>query len=95
MLLQPGRRMRGWTPGPQVDPAPDRAVTTYGDVRVAAPFDALIDSAGFIEVVGERRLRVAWDHLRWEGIVRARRLVLDGFDPRPGRQAWTGAGVRQ
>lgn len=75
VLLQPGRRMRGVDVRTRVDPDPGRAVTTYGDVRVAGPVDALIDSAAFVEVVGERRLRVAWDHLRWDGIVRTRRLA--------------------
>lgn len=75
VLLQPGRRMRGVAVRSRVDPDPDRAVATHGDVRVTAPIDALVDSAGFVDLVGERRLRVAWDHLRWEGVVRTRRLV--------------------
>ena len=74
VLLRPGRRMRGVDVRARVDPDPDRAVTEYGDVRVVGPVDALIDSAGFLDEVGERRLRVAWDHLRWEGIVRTPRL---------------------
>lgn len=74
LLLAPGRRLRGVDVPWRIDPDPDRAVTTYGEVRVAGPIDALIDSAAFVDEVGERRLRVAWDHLRWEGIVRTSRL---------------------
>jgi hypothetical protein len=75
LLLQPGRRLRGLDVPRRVDPDPGRAVTTYGEVRVAAPLDALIDAAAFVEDVGERRIRVAWDHLRWEGVVRTNRLA--------------------
>ena len=75
LLLQPGRRMRGVEVRTRVDPDPGRPVATHGEVRVAGPLDALIDSAGFVDEVGERRLRVAWDHLRWEGTVKAHRLA--------------------
>lgn len=74
VLVRPGRRMRGVDVRSRVDPDPERPVTTYGEVRVVAPVDALIDSAGFLDEVGERRLRVAWDHLRWEKVVRTARL---------------------
>ena len=75
LLLQPGRRMRGVDVRTRVDPDPERAVATHGEVRVAGPLDALIDSAGFVDEVEERRLRVAWDHLRWEGTVKTHRLA--------------------
>jgi hypothetical protein len=65
----------------RVDPDPSRGVATYGEVRVASPLDALIDSAGFLDQVTERDLRVAWDHLRGKGLVTAGRLErrLDEF----------------
>lgn len=74
LLLRPGRRMRGVDVTTRVDPDPDRPVTGYGDVRVVSPVDALIDSAAFVDQLGERRLRVAWDHLRWDGLVHRDRL---------------------
>lgn len=74
LLLTPGRRLRGVDVPSRIDPDPDRAVARHGDVRVTGPLDALIDSAGWVGQVGERRLRVAWDHLRWEGVVRSARL---------------------
>lgn len=74
VLVMEGRRLRGVEFSHRVDPEPDRPVITYGDVRVAAPLDGLIDSAAFVDDLGERRLRVAWDHLRWEGIARTEKL---------------------
>lgn len=86
ILVQPGRRLRNVAFARRVDPDPGRAVATYGEVRVAGPLDGLIDAAGFVEEVGERRLRVAWDHLRCNGLVREHRLrerlaALDGQVP--------------
>lgn len=74
VLVQSGRRLSNVAFAHRVDPDPDRAVTPYGEVRVASPIDGLIDAAAFVEQLGERRLRVAWDHLRWEGIARTGRL---------------------
>lgn len=74
VLVQPGRHLSNVPFAHRVDPDPDRPVTPYGEVRVASPVDGLIDAAAFVEQVGERRLRVAWDHLRWQGIVRTDRL---------------------
>lgn len=59
----------------RVDPDPDRPVVRFGEVRAAAPVDALIDSGAFVEAIGERTLRVAWDQLRWQGMVRQSRLL--------------------
>lgn len=74
VLVQQARHLSNVAFPHRVDPDPDRAVTTYGEVRVASPLDGLIDAAGFVEQVGERRLRVAWDHLRWERIARTDKL---------------------
>lgn len=74
VLVQSGRRLRNVSFAHRTDPDPDRAVAWYGEVRVASPIDGLIDAAAFVDQVGERRLRVAWDHLRWEGISRTDRL---------------------
>ena len=86
VLLRPGRRLQNVAFVRRRDPDPDRPVACHGEVRVAGPVDALVDSAGFIDQVGERRLRVAWDHLRWNGLARPYRLAkrldeLDGVAP--------------
>jgi hypothetical protein len=86
VLTAPGRRVRGVTFLHRRDPDPGRSVSRYGEIRVAEPVDALIDAAAFVEVLGERSLRVAWDHLRWQLGVRRRRLdarltVLHGRAP--------------
>lgn len=75
ILVREGRRLRGVEFPRRVDPEPDRPVTSYGAVRVAGPLDGLIDAAAFVDEVGERRLRVAWDHLRWEGLTRTAKLL--------------------
>jgi hypothetical protein len=74
VLTPPGRRLRGVAFPHRRDPDPGRAVARYGDVRVAGPVDALIDAAAFVDAVGERALRVAWDQLRWHHGVREERL---------------------
>lgn len=74
ILIQPTRHLTGVNFLHRVDPVPERAVTTYGEVRVASPLDALIDSAGFIDRIGARDLRVAWDHLRGKRSVSLDRL---------------------
>lgn len=75
ILTRPGRCLTNVPFSHRVDPDPDRAVTTYGEVRVVDPAAALIDAAARVEAVGERRLRVAWDHLRWERILTTRRMA--------------------
>jgi hypothetical protein len=74
VLTRPGRRLSEVPFRHRRDPDPQRAVTRYGEVRVVDPVDALIDAAGFVEMVGDRALRVAWDHLRWHLGVRTQRL---------------------
>lgn len=51
------------------DPKPDRLVEYLGAVRLATALDALIDSGRFIEQLGERALRLAYDTLRWRGLM--------------------------
>lgn len=74
ILVQPTRSISGLAVRHRVDPVPDRAVATYGEVRVAGPLDALIDSASFLDQITERDLRVAWDHLRGKGLTTIDRL---------------------
>lgn len=74
ILVRVGRSLSNVPFRHRVDADPDRPVTRYGGVRVAAPLDALIDAASFASDVGDRALRVAYDQLRWRGIVRASRL---------------------
>lgn len=74
ILRHPSRRLRNVGFDHRADPVPGRAVATYGEVRVAGPLDALIDSATFLDRIGERDLRVAWDHLRGKGLTSPDRL---------------------
>lgn|GEM_PF-1989163 len=75
VLLPPGRRLRGVDFPHRRDPDPDRPVSRRGEVRIAAPVDALIDSAAFVDQVGARRIRLAHDVLRWRGLLRPGRLT--------------------
>lgn len=74
ILTQPGRRLTNVPFRHRRDPHPDRPVATHGEVRTAGPVDALIDSAAFVDEVGERPLRVAYDQLRWRGIIEEHRV---------------------
>ena len=74
ILTRPGRVVTGVDFPCRTDPRPDRAATWYGDVRVAAPVDGLIDAARVLGERDPRALRVAWDHLRFQLGVRTERL---------------------
>jgi hypothetical protein len=74
VLTGPRRRLSEVSFRHRRDPDPGRVVTPYGEVGVVEPVDALIDTAAFADIVGERALRVAWDHLRWHLGVRTQRL---------------------
>ncbi|MEX1177018.1 MAG: hypothetical protein WEB09_01020 [Nitriliruptor sp.] len=74
ILTAPGRWLTGVDVRHRVDPLPDRAVATRGEVRIAGPLHALLDSAAFVGEVSERDLRLAWDHLRSRGLITGDRL---------------------
>lgn len=74
VLLPPGRRVSGVSFPRRRDPDPGRAVMWRGEVRIATPVDALIESAPFAEELGVRRLRLAHDVLRWRGLLKPGRL---------------------
>ncbi len=89
VLLPPGRRITASFPVRR-DPDPARAVATHGEIRVAGPIDALIDSAVFVDALGARRLRLAHDVLRWRGMLKPGRLqqrISDLGRRAPGGQA--------
>jgi hypothetical protein len=67
ILTSPDRRLRGVDFPHRPDPDPARPVSRLGEVRLARPLDALIDSGAFVGTVGERALRLAYDQLRWRG----------------------------
>ena len=75
VLTPPGRRLRGVAFPHRRDPDPGRAISSRGEVRLAGPVDALIDSAPFADEIGVRRLRLAHDVLRWRGLLRPGALV--------------------
>jgi len=74
VLLPPRRRLTGADFPHRRDPDPDRPVTRRGEIRIAGPVDALIDSAAFVDGVGARRIRLAHDVLRWRGLLKRGRL---------------------
>lgn len=74
VLRPPGRSLSGVGFPSRRDPDPTRAVATWGEIRVAGPVDALIDSAVFVDDLGHRRLRLAHDVLRWRGMLKPGRL---------------------
>lgn len=51
------------------DPRPNRPVIKLGEVRLARPFDALLDTCRLRADVGDRRLRLAYDWLRWRDLI--------------------------
>lgn len=75
ILTPPGRRLRGVTFPHRRDPDPRRPTSLRGEVRLAGPVDALIDSGEFVSVLGPRRLRLAHDVLRWRSILRPGALI--------------------
>lgn len=74
ILTCPSRRLTGVGFPHRRDPLADRAVARVGEVRLAAPVDALIESALWRSSIGDRPLRVAHDQLRWRGILTADRV---------------------
>lgn len=74
VLLPPGRRPPRVDFPTRPDPQAGRPVTTVGEVRLAGPADALVDTGRFRGDVGDRQLRLACDWLRWQGILSAARL---------------------
>jgi hypothetical protein len=74
ILTRPTRRLTGAGFPHRTDPLQDRAVARVGEVRLAAPVDALIESALWRSSIGDRPLRVAYDQLRWRGIITADRV---------------------
>lgn len=74
VLVQPGRCLTNVPFDHREDPDPGRPVAEYGEVRVVGPIDALIDAAPLVPASDERRLRVAWDHLRWNDLATTYRL---------------------
>jgi hypothetical protein len=75
VLVPAPRRVTGVTFPVRTDPDVTRAVDLRGEVRIADPVDALIDSAAFVQQIGVRRLRLAHDVLRWRGQLHPGRLL--------------------
>lgn len=73
ILLPPGRRVVDVPFTVLRDPDARRRVTHVGAVRIASPVDALLESAALFDVP-PRRLRLAHDRLRWEGLLHAGQL---------------------
>jgi hypothetical protein len=65
VLLQPGRRVSATSFPVRTDPQPNRFVQKVGDVRLAAPTDAMLESCLWRQEYEDRQLRVAYDQLRF------------------------------
>lgn len=74
VLIPPGRRLRGIDRPVRIDPVPDRPVSRCGEVRLTSPADALLDAARWREELGDRALRIAYDTMRWRGLVTSARI---------------------
>lgn len=68
ILLPPGRRVVDVPFTVLRDPDARRRVAHIGEVRFASPVDALLESAALFDVPA-RRLRLAHDRLRWDGLL--------------------------
>jgi hypothetical protein len=75
ILLTEGRKISGVGFPHRPDPFPARNCGTIGEVRIAAPVDALIETALWRPRVTDRAIRVAYDQLRWSG-----RLSVAGLE---------------
>lgn len=85
ILLPPGRRVVDVPFTVLRDPDARRQVARIGAVRLANPVDALLESAALFDVPS-RRLRLAHDRLRWEGLLRAGQLERRATELRLGAQ---------
>jgi hypothetical protein len=70
VLVAPGRRLRAAAFPVRTASSRLQGNLRFGDVRVAGAVDALIASAALRGERDERDLRVAWDHIRWNGLGR-------------------------
>lgn len=70
VLLPAGRRVRGVSFPWRRDPAGDRTTWRLGQVRIADPTDALIESCLLHPTPPARQLRQVHDRLRWAGRLR-------------------------
>jgi hypothetical protein len=89
VLLQPGRSDPRAGGPYRRDPLPDRPVDRLGEVRLARPLDALLDSGRFRDRLGDRQLRLAYDQLRWRKLLRVEdlRAAIEQRRDDPGAQA--------
>lgn len=74
VLTAPGRELRETGFRHRPDPVVSRSVMQVGDVRLATPVDALLESALWRPELPDRALRVAKDQLGWKGLVSAEKL---------------------
>lgn len=68
--LAPGLRIRSPGVATIVDHPPGRRATRLGAIRVALPVDALVDLLTLPGPASSRELRLAFDQLRWAGMLR-------------------------
>lgn len=70
VLLPPGRRVRGVAFPTRRDPESARSTWALGEVRIAEPSDALVESCLLRPTPPARQLRQTHDRLRWSGRIR-------------------------
>lgn len=74
VLTAPGRDLRGVSFSHRSDPCPSDPPATMRGLHITSPATALIDSWRHAEELGERRLHVAYDQMRWRALLDARRV---------------------
>ncbi len=76
VLTQPGRRIRGVDFSHRPDLQPGRRVLRRGSVRLVTAVEAAIDAAAWRTELGDRKLRLAYDQLRWRGWTTPERFAV-------------------
>lgn len=75
VLVAGHRRPQGVEFPWRVDPTPDQMRASFSGLPITTPTVALVDSARSLGTVTERRLRVAFDAMRWKGLTTTDRVL--------------------
>lgn len=86
ILTAPGRRLTGVDFPHRPDPTPSQRPAHFEGMPIVRPARALVDTGRFVDQVGARRLRIAYDSARWKGLLTTERVrrelrSLGGDDP--------------
>jgi hypothetical protein len=75
ILTVPGRQLTGVEFDHRTNPTPEDPVAKHGQLQIAQIAAALVDSGRYLDALGDRRLRLAYDQARWRSIVTAGRVL--------------------